>query len=844
MIKVKNTKIINRIAFSNFKEKKSRNKIAILAIILTSILFTTIFTLGMGTIEIFQRAMMEQVGGSGHGSFKYITEEIFNDIKDHPLIDEIAENWILADDIKNPEVGKRKAELWYCDDVGIKLRFAIPTGGHIPEAVDEVLVDTISLKLLGIPLEEGAPITLELVVHERPIQRTFKLSGWYEPSPLVPSGMMITSRAYLEQYKEELTSHQEEGFKGTGTIHADVMFKNSIGLRSKLDQVIEESGYSLNEEDEKYINSNVSWAYLSTYGDADPLTILMLVGALLLVILTGYLIIYNVFQLSVVQDIHFYGLLKTIGTTGKQIKRIIRREALLLGVISIPIGLILGFLLGKVLVPYVVNSTTIKGVTIHVSPSPWIFIGSAAFGLFTIWLSTKKPGKMAAKVSPVEAVKYTEGVVGYKKQKHSTTGGKLHKMAISNLGRNKKQTVIVMLSMALSLVLFNMVYSLSQSVDMEEYISTYIDTDYVIAYNEYFKSEFSSITISVPETFIEEVTQLEGFEEGGRVYNNTFTDEFYVTDRQNTGQDYNINAEGDFFAQVIGLEDELFKNAVIREDNVDEKMLESGEYIYEAVFFDDNRKLKLEDTIFDVGEEIELHYYKYHEDGTAEYMTRSFIVGGYIEVHHRSNHSQIGIGPYNFYLPASVYAELVPEPIVMNYAFNVKEGYKREVEAFLKHHTEEVDITTNYTCRGKLEEELSGASDMMVLVGGAITFIIALIGVLNFMNANLTGILTRRKEFAMLQSIGMTGRQLKKVLIYEGLYYTLGTLGISMVLGILSSITIVKMCCDMMNCFTYQFMIWPIGLVAPILVVIGIILPIICYRYLTQQSIVERLRQT
>ncbi len=843
MIKVKNNKLINKIAFRNFKERKGRNQVTILAIILTSILFTTIFTLALGTMETFQNVMMQEVGGLGHAGIKYITEDVFNEIKDHPLIKEIAENWILAEDIENPELKKRRTELWYHDESGIKQGFETPIGGHIPVEVDELLADTTSLKLLNVPLEEGAPITLDLVVHGKRVQRTFKLSGWYEASPVAHAGILLTSRAYVDCYEEELKSTYKDDYCATGTIQASILFENTRNLDKKLEQVIIESGYSNIETDENYLPSNVSWAYLSTYGNADPTTIMMVVGVLILITFTGYLIIYNVFQLSVVQDIQFYGLLKTIGTTGKQIKRIILKEAILLGVIGIPIGLVFGFLLGKVLVPYIIRMTNYEGVEVIVSPSPWIFIGAAAFALLTIWLSTHKPGKTAAKVSPIEAMKFTDGTVNYKKMKHTKSGGKVHKMAFANLGRNKKQTLIVMLSMALSLVLFNVVYAFSNSLDMEKYISKRMETDYMIAHNDFFRSSFNAEEAVTSETLIEAVTQLEGFEEGSRIYNNLHKDNITITDLNNTEQDYNYNEYGDYLVQLLGLEDMVLRNAVWLDRNIEYEAFQSGKYIIEGIGLDDNGRPMIEEAQYRVGDQVELHYYKTNENGTKEYMTRTFIVAGHMEIHHYSNYSGIGIGPYNFYLPSNVYAEIVEEPVVMNYLFNVKDEAKEEVENFLRNYTEQTEITMNYASREKYEKELEGTRNTIVLVGGAITLIIALVGILNFINANLTGILSRCKEFAMLQSIGMTGRQLKLMLMYEGIYYTVGTLLISLGLGILSMVTIVKVACNLMAFFTYHFMIWPIFIVAPLLLIIGMILPIVCYRYLNRRSIVERLRQ-
>ncbi|MFR6185802.1 MAG: ABC transporter permease [Lawsonibacter sp.] len=128
---------------------------------------------------------------------------------------------------------------------------------------------------------------------------------------------------------------------------------------------------------------------------------------LLLIGFTGYLIIYNVFQISVTNDIRFYGLLKTIGTTPRQLRRIIRHQALALSLAGIPLGLAAGWLVGGQLTPVVIAPAG-RGVSV-VSVDPVIFLLAALFSLVTVFFSCRKPGAMAARVSPIEAVRYTEG---------------------------------------------------------------------------------------------------------------------------------------------------------------------------------------------------------------------------------------------------------------------------------------------------------------------------------------------------------------------------------------------------------------------------------------------------
>ena len=842
MIRVRNKKIIARLAKMNLQEKKRRNTIAVLAIILTSILFTTLFTLGLGIIENMQQGMMRESGSSAHGSLKYITDDVYEKIKIHPLIKQIGYSRILADEVTNKTLAKRQTELWYLDDVALKQSFCEPTHGHKPVKKQEVIVDTYTLDYLGVPQEEGVNFSLDLLVHGKSVSRKFILAGWYESDPLAMSGMIITSKAYVEAHEDELINTYHKDLNITGSINADITFKNSLGLREKLDRVIIESGYSILEQDEKYIQSNVNWAYISTNGKGDPTTIVLMVSFLGMVTLTGYLIIYNIFQLSVVRDIQFYGLLKTIGTTKSQIKQMIRKEAGRLAVLGIPLGLVLGFILGKILVPRFIEQSAYASLEVKVSCNPWIFIGSIIFTSLTIWISTNKPGKIAANVSPVEAVKYisdNKDVVG--SVKPSKKGNKLLNMARANLSRNKKQTFVVMLSLSLSLVLANSICTLSQSIDTEKYVSKHLDADYVVAHNDLFQNKFTGSDNQTSNELIKKIERLDTFKEGGRVYND-LGNQFTVKDSNNTTQDWNVNEQGDFLTQVMGLDDFPLNNLKIIEGEIDLEALKNGKAILEGIFLDDNSKPIMEEAHYQIGDQVTLHYYK-DVMGKKEYKSRTFTVAGYVEIHDRSNFSGISLGDYNFYVPFNIYAEMVEEPVVMDYMFNIKQGGEKATDTFLDIYTNQDDFTMDYTSKTKYLQEIDDLRMTMILVGGAITLIITIIGVLNYINSTITGILARQKEFAMLESIGMTGSQLKRMLIEEGIYYVLGTGVLSIGLSVISSITLIRTICNLIAFLNYHFIIWPMAAIMPIFAGISLVVPRISYRFLCKKSIVECLRE-
>ncbi|MDE7270336.1 MAG: ABC transporter permease [Acetatifactor sp.] len=837
MFKVKSKATIRRLSGQCFAANRSLNVIRVSAIALTTVLFTALFTIGSGLVENFQRQTMRQAGGDGMAVLKYISDGEYERVKDHPLISEISYNQILSDEVLNEELLKRHGEFYYMDDVGIKLGFCEPVGGHKPEAENEIMMDTEALRLLGVEQREGAPVTLKLSVRGREVERDFVLSGWWEADPVFQASLLVGSKAYAEAHEEELYNSYREDSYLTGAINSYIMFRNSMNLEKKLERVITESGYSRDETASDYLESNVNWAYLSAGFEMDLPTSVAVSAALLLIVFAGYLIIYNIFRISVMKDIRFYGLLKTIGATGRQIKSIIRRQAVLLSCMGIPPGLLLGYLLGCGIVPYVMDTTFYKSSSYQTSAHPLIFVGSVLFVMMTVALSVDKPGRMAGSVSPVEAVRYTDVTPVRKKSRKSVYGNRVAGMAMANLSRSGKRTLLVILSMSLSLVIFNTVYTLSIGIDMDKFLAKFVDTDYLIAHAEYFRYNYMGNQNAVTESIIEEVENQPGFEEGGRFFANRDRDYFSVEYAPGLGETvYTQGKTPRYMCMVYGLDDFPLERLEVLEGEIDWEKLHSGEYILSGVWLDDYNKPEWEAPNFDVGETVTLC-------NEADDTMRSFTVMAKVAVKYYTNSSGIWC-KFNFYMPSDVYGELAAQPSRMSYVCNVADEQEAAMEAFLKSYTESVEPTMAYTSKATRKAEFEGMQQMVLLVGGALSLFVGLIGVLNFVNSILTDIFARRREFAMLQSIGMTGAQLRRMLMAEGVYYAAGAGLVALVLSVFMSCCVMAPLTGGLWFFTWQFTLLPLALVIPLLFVIGILLPVAVLHTVERQSIVERLRET
>ncbi len=179
---------------------------------------------------------------------------------------------------------------------------------------------------------------------------------------------------------------------------------------------------------------------------------------------------------------------------------------------------------------------------------------------------------------------------------------------------------------------------------------------------------------------------------------------------------------------------------------------------------------------------------------------------------------------------------------VMLYAFDADDA--AEMGAFLTEYTTRQAPRYAIESKESYQAQFESFRSMFLIVGGLLSLIVGLVGVLNFVNAILTGILTRKREFAMLQSIGMTGTQLKTMLVAEGLLYALGSAALALVFSLAIGQLAAAALENIFWFFTYQPTYVPILVVAPIFALLGFAVPLLVYGSVSRQTIVERLRES
>lgn len=855
MLKVDNKKAIANLSKKSLKAGKMRNWVAVIAIALTAALFMAVFTIGGSILTTMQESTMRQVGTSAHAGFKFLTEQQYETLCQDPKIKDISYNIIVGFG-ENPELNKTYTEIRYTEPKAAEWSFAMPTVGRLPEKGLEIAASTAVLDALGVPHQLGAEVPLTFTANGVTYNEKFILCGYYEQDIAVNANEAFISREYCDKVAPVLQvplyeQDMPDSSYMAGSINPTFWFDNSWNLEQKVADLKERCGFDEN------VNDGVNWAYAAA--DIDWQFILFAAAALLLILLSGYLIIYNIFYISVSEDIRFYGLLKTVGTTGRQLKKIVRRQALYLCLIGIPVGLAAGWLLGGFLMPLIMQITNI-GKTETVSANPLLFVGAALFSLVTVWVSCLRPCRLAAKVSPVEAVRYTNVRPSSRKNKNHENNKKKNRksrrvtafsMAFANLQRDKKKTAAVVLSLCLSMILLNSTYSLVNGFDMDMYLKEKMLTDFMVC-DASVSNPYSQVAVldGVSDSVLSEIENLQGLTGMGSVYmqesRHLFnSDQAYkraleITDREDKNGtlrhpyvDENIRLlkeEKSMYSHIYGVDEYLWSKLQLAADTpLDAEKFKSGDYVIVSSFWDNG-----DGRYYDVGDKVKIDF------GGGESKEYTVLAVGDIPYAVGPQHGHM-LDIY-FTLPADEYLRQIGKTNPLTTSFDVEESCVDQTEAWLKDYCENTEPNLSYLSRAIFVEEFKKTQMTFSVVGGLLSLILGLIGILNFINAVVTSILARRREFAILQSVGMSGRQLKKMLIAEGLCYAVITVIFGLGFGSVISYLAVKLISAGMWFFVYRFTFLPLLLCLAVLLFFAAAVPITAYRILAKQSIVERLR--
>lgn len=843
----RNKEVIKRVEKGMMKANRTRNIFAVVAVALTTFMITTIFSLGINYKENMDLTSVRTSGTNANVSLAMPTNEQEKEIRDLDYVKTVGTQYMIGSVAGKNEADRDLAiAMQYYDNTEWEKHYKEAISnikGEYPKKENEIMLSEDALSQLGIKEPKlDMEIPLSYVSKDGEQKDTFTLSGWFRS--YTGTGMAFLSESYC----------QEHGYT----------MQNSGVLSISLDNP-KDNFYDI--QDDITLNENQTFQGSVSMSSSSGSVYAMIILLVFFIIGSGYLLIYNVLYISISRDTRFYGLIKTLGTTEKQIKTLVKRQALTFGCIGIPIGVILAGVLSFGIVPVILENAFDSGKSIMDAEMffhPSIFILSIIFSALTVWISCNAPAKVAGKISPIEALRYQNFASTKTKSRNSTNGGKLHVMAYHNVFRDKKRAFLVFMSLFMGITMILGVNGMIGSMKAENYVEKYMD--YNFEYRDVQFEQYEQPNKEVPqfdEQFVEQIKQIDGVKNvdiqktvwGGIAFDEADLEEFmkikYEDSRYKTeGQSYQemvadlkkyANA-GDYGCYITTLDDKAVEeyNTEHPDTPIDIEKFQRGETAISGM----DTEYNAPNTAL-VGRTLSLTADSPDGKATDFLIDGSFYFGDYENnlSYSMDQRKDISIVPDIIYVSEAGMERLTSAPIISGIGIDIKDmNQLEEIDSELQALNGTLTKTEwSYQSPVGIIEEFNQMNYSMNLLGNGAAVLLIVIGLINFINVMLTGVVARKNEFAVMESIGTSKKQIKKILTLEGGIYALVTTGLIMTLGNAFLLLVADAVPHIADYAKFEY---PFALVICLIFAIFIIclsVPAIVYRAVSKETVIERL---
>ena len=811
--------MITSLAGKRIRYNKSRTLLSVIAITLTTMLLMALGTSAVGLLDFNKQQAAATT--NAHATVKGLTHQQVEKLSNHADVESLKTNEIFA----TIDYDRMNGYLTYTDEIkdGIVQGVGNLVEGHEAEKADEIVGSRAFFERMDVEPEVGNTFSISFRVQGKGeiLTRDFTISGIVSDRDISQLDISDSRIAYGAQISEALVDEMIPAadrvynatirVTGEGQLDYDAMCQ-------RINDVAKDIGTN-----ENYVDINKEYLMVATDPGTDTIRVVVAV-ALLIAIFSG-IVIYSIYYVGVITDVQEIGKLKALGASKKQVRKLLLREGMFVSAISIPIGLILGFLIPYIFLPIVME----KGMEIsimsfdmgeiHMFSLPVLLLVIAVV-VVTVYISLLKPMRMAGKISPIEAIRYQES----SKNKKLRTGNisvNVFRLAKANLLRNKKRTIVTMVTMGLSCVLFMSMAGILNSMRADDIADRQLEgSDFKI------EMDYDVNDETYPENNLENINK-----------NNPFTDELLrqileIDGVEDVRSVHEVPASTDFPS-------ELFEGRIIISDVSRDKVeqweedVKRGQLDYDKLV-DESGTVFTSDTFMDeyglkVGDEIDFTIY----DGDRQIPLSVTI---------QASVSDGGVA--TFVIPEETYEGLgLENNSITNLFVSVDDDSYDEAKTALQNI---VDENERFSLYSRDEEMDIGAMsvNMVKYPMYAILLMIAVIGFMNLINTMITSIITRKKELGMLQAIGLSDRQLTRMLAGEGMVFTAGTLVASLTLGNVLGYLIFLWGRDsgFMSVTQYHYPLWESLLLAAVLIVGQLLVTWAIGKRMRRESLIDRIR--
>lgn len=795
MYETQNKNVIGHLAKSDLKAKKMSNSFIMITIILAAGLLM-VMGLFPGSVKLdMQRELAQAQDVIYHNVTK---EQIENLKKDDRLsyltYDKLGERMEIDDYI-----------IWqvYYDGASEMIKTMDLIEGSLPEAEHEIVVPKGYMKKIGKPAQVGTEIEIPFLSGEKEV---CVVSGFTKDIKNSNIYAIVHSKAYAERGK------------ALKDIDYDVLAKVDKSASMTQDEFLQTLRDVGTEAGVPRAQINENNNYLYTLPESllsGDMIVMMLLGIVILV--AGVMVIYSVFYISISGKTREYGQLRTLGMTKKQVRRLVRREGILLALGALPFGLVLGGLVSFFIRPggfSIVNTLVMAAAVVVII-------------LLTILVSIMKPAKLAAAVSPMEAARYSTYTndVGRKKTKKTQRRITPFSLARMNTVRNRKKSFITMLSLGIGGMLFIGAVTFTVSVDSDLYVRSgeFQLGEFTISLSENAtqtaKHGAAELQLNNPmtKTLKEEIRRIPGVEK------------IHSLKEANISYDYKDQVAQNDLVTPFAKSDIVEMKKAVSEGKLDSEKLLSGEQI---LIRNNDVVEEIYGWRFEPGDRVTIHYY----DGAETFKT--YEIGGVLKDY------RDGLTDGWFMLPEEELERQMPGvDLTSTLVVETKEGWRDKVEEPLAQIAEENPQLSMSTLRQQEAQSQDMWNKTLLIIIGLVVFLI-LFSMLNLVNTLISNFMAQKTELAMLQSIGMTGTQIKRLIIGEGLILAIGNIAVSLILGSLIGYAVCSLMKNMgANYIVYQFPVLYSLVYAAVVILVPCLIALFLIRNFQKESLMDRLRE-
>lgn len=782
--------IINRIASRGLKANKLKNGFVIFTILLATCMMMSVGLYFLGDIE----RKNNEISNRYQASFLNVTEDEVQSLASNPDVEKVG----ITKEIGQIDGEEYRLSFIYMDKVQLELSGYESLDGRMPEGKNEIVI----LKEFADYFDQNIDIGDSITLGDGEEEKDFTISGILPVKSDGKNYMVIVSYDYLKDIlKDDLT------------FSAYIKLRDSKDLSSEeIREKINEIGKSINCETKDIVFSS----YYFALKDMDTNTQFgVIVGVYIVTTIACALVVYSIFYISVITKLNEYGRLRTIGANKKQIRRIIKKEANRLSIIGIPVGIIISAILSYCIMPEVFSVRRVLLLALVVSIVIFIMIR----------IATAKPGKMAAKVSPIMAVRD----IGFSGDESKKRTRKMHRrltpfsLAYINVMRNKKKAVLSICSLGLCGVLLMASASYLQSIDPVEMAKASdfpygeIKIRFVNGIDSYSTAEIEQLQEKelFNKNFCNALTSIEGVE-GIKTYIGGVAD-FNYKNKITEASAVDIISKQDFKQMYPYLD----KGKITYEQLSTENGLIVADRDWEMVY---GFSLDIGDTITITNHSGDQQEYRVMGVVSADYSS------GGNDVFFASENKKDYFGNQTSNLIYQIEVKVNTQ----------KENYVEEEIARLIEDMPELEITTLSQSAASYRASLNN----QILPIFMLVFFIAIFGIVNMINTLLTNVITRKKELSTLQAIGLSNKQLQQMLVYEGIIYFIGISIMTLSFGSISGAIL----CSSMNKISafgsvgYSFPLSQTLIYLALILGVIILCSIISILYYKRETLVERMR--